>query len=154
MRWILLSLAALAVATSPSLAQHTPRDIADAYMDAYERQDFEAMRAHYAEDAVFLDPTSFDRPEVGQRIEWQGADAITRGVGAWGVAAADYTVDRSYASSGRVVYIGTVRVTYALETGPVSFDYPITTIITVADGRVAEHRDYTDFDGARRVEED
>lgn len=124
------------------------RQTAQAWLDAYQAQDFDAMRAMLSDESVFIDPTSLGRENFGDPINWQGADAILAGVGAWGVTDAEYHIERTYESPGRVIFDGSVDVTYGDPDNPVSYNFPIITIVTVADGSVIEHRDYTDFDGA------
>jgi len=149
---ILLALTACLMITGAGHAQDA-RATAEAWLRAYEAQDQDAMRALLTEDSRFVDPTSFDRPEVTERIEWTGPDAILSGVAAWGASAGEYTVSRTFEASNRVVFEAEMRVTYGEDENTVSFIYPIVTIITVEDGHVAEHRDYTDFDGMRRAED-
>jgi limonene-1,2-epoxide hydrolase len=130
----------------------SPREIAESWLHAYEAQDFEAMRALLTDESVFIDPTSFDRPEVSETINWTGPDAIIAGVSAWGISHGEYDVSRTYESSGRVVFNAVMTVAYASPNGEIVYFYPITTIITVEDGHVIEHRDYTDFEGMRPAE--
>ncbi|QNL19837.1 nuclear transport factor 2 family protein [Hyphobacterium sp. CCMP332] len=134
-----------------TLAQDsTPsRQIADAWLTAYQAQDFDAARGLLTHESVFIDPTSFGRENFGEPINWTGADAIISGISSWGLAGAEYSFDRVYESPGRVIYDGSVLVTYQ---NGARYDFPIITIVTVADGHLVEHRDYTDFDGAVRLE--
>lgn len=125
--------------------------VAEAYLAAYEAQDFDALAALYAEDAVFIDPTSFDVGEITQPIDWQGRDAILTGLRSWNVERLEYAVDRNYQASGRTVFDGAVTAVYALEDGDQHYRFPIVTIVTVQDGQVVEHRDYTDFTGMERI---
>lgn len=128
-----------------------PRVIAEAWLDAYSRQDFDRMTELMTAETVFLDPTSFEIAAVTERIEWRGPEAITSGIAAWGLDHATYTVDRTYEASRNVVFIGHVDVVYGSGDAAQTYRYPITTIVSVADGHVLEHRDYTDFSGATRI---
>ena len=130
----------------------SPRETAEAWIAAYEAQDFDAMRALLTPDSVFVDPTSFERPEVTNTINWTGPDAIIAGVSAWGISHGAYDVSRTFASSNRIVFNAIMTVVYDTPDGEIAYLYPITTIITVEDGHVVEHRDYTDFDGMRAAE--
>lgn len=123
----------------------TSMDIARAYISAYEQQDFDAMRGLMADDAVFIDPTSFDMAFVQTPIHWTGPDEILGGVSAWNIARGEYHFDRVYEAAGRVVFDASMDVYYATSEGERGFRYPIITIVTVEDGRVTEHRDYTGF---------
>mgnify|MGYP003674765716 CR=1 FL=1 len=151
---ILLTAASLAFVAAAASAQdvQSARDTAEAWLHAYEAQDFEAMRALLTDESVFVDPTSFDRPEVSETINWTGPDAIIAGVSAWGISHGEYDVSRTYESSGRVVFNAVMTVVYATPNGEIGYFYPITTIISVEDGYVIEHRDYTDFEGIRPAE--
>jgi ketosteroid isomerase-like protein len=146
-------IAVLICACVPVQAQDTlsDREIARAYLAAYEAADYDTMREYYTEDAVFIDPTSFGIPNISDTIHWQGADAIIAGISAWGVSGLEYTFDRIYESSGRVIFDGATHVIYSGDNGDVIYNYPIITIITVENGLVVEHRDYTDFAGATQV---
>jgi ketosteroid isomerase-like protein len=148
-------IAACACICSTAQAQETltPTQVATAYLETYQSGNFEGMREFYADDAVFIDPTSFEIPNMGDTIHWQGADAIIAGISAWGASGLDYTFDRVYEASGRVIFDGATHVIYTRDDGDIIYNYPIITIITVQDGQVVEHRDYTDFGGATLVTE-
>ena len=157
-RLVLFLLASLSLLTSVILstgaqAQDSAgaRDVAEAYLAAYQTQDFDQMRELYAGDAHFIDPTSFDIPQITAPIDWQGADSIIAGISSWGIQHITYHQDRSYEASNAVIFDGNADVSYATETGARIFNYPIITIITVRDGQVVEHRDYTDYAGAREI---
>ncbi|RKQ96815.1 nuclear transport factor 2 family protein [Maricaulis maris] len=149
-------LATCLLTAAPSAAQSTPdatpRHIAEAWLDAYASQNFAAMSALMTEDTRFIDPTSFDIDAVTERIEWRGPAAITAGIAAWGMDHGVYTIDRTYEASGQVVFNGHMDVVYGTGDDAQTFRYPITTIIAVVDGHVAEHRDYTDFNNAAPVQ--
>jgi ketosteroid isomerase-like protein len=121
----------LTLMSGVAMAQDTPEAVAEAYLAAYQAQDFAALETLYAEDAVFIDPTS----------------ETVAGIRGWGATRLEYTIDRSYSASGHVVFDGAVAAIYETQTGSVAYRYPIITIVTVEDGHVTEHRDYTDFSG-------
>ncbi|MAC87987.1 MAG: hypothetical protein CMF73_01545 [Maricaulis sp.] len=149
---VLLSVGITPVTSAqPASVDLAPRALAEAWLDAYARQDFDRMRSLMTADTVFVDPTSFEVAAVTQPIDWRGPEAITAGIAAWGMDHAVYTVDRSYEASGNVVFSGHIDVVYGDGASSQTFRYPITTIIRVADGHVVEHRDYTDFAGALRI---
>ena len=126
------------------------RAVAEAYIAAYESQDYDAMRTLYADDAVFVDPTSFHLPSMPP-IDWQGSETIIAGITSWGIARLEYHLDNSFTASGAVIFDGTADVVYSIPAGDRVFNYPIVTIITVSDGHVVEHRDYTDYAGSREI---
>jgi len=146
-----LIVCALAV-TSTAQAQETTssRQTADAWLTAYQAQDFDVVRQYLNDDSVFIDVTSFGREEFSGPIDWTGAEAIVAGITSWGLESVVYNFERVYESPGRVIYDGSALVTY--QNGAL-YNYPIISIVTVADGHLVEHRDYTDFDGATRVED-
>jgi len=154
---IRISLGAILLLTASNslvFAQETSpaRQTAEAWIAAYEAQDFDAMRALLTDGSHFIDPTSLGRENFGNPIDWQGADQILEGIAGWGVTHAEYHVERSYESPGRVIFNGSIDVTYGSPENPLSYNFPIVTIITVDDGHVAEHRDYTDFEGATALQ--
>jgi ketosteroid isomerase-like protein len=128
-----------------------PVAVAEAYLAAYEAQDFDALRTLYAENAVFIDPTSADVQPITPPISWRGRETIIEGLRSWGVARMDYTLDRSFHASGQVVFDGTSDVVYQTPNGELTYRFPIITILTVEDGQVTEHRDYTDYAGMREL---
>lgn len=127
------------------------RQVAETYMQAYQAQDFEVLETLYSDDALFVDPTSYDVAPITSPIRWEGPDAIIAGLQGWGVARMTYSLDRSFEASGQVIYDGVSDVVYATANGPVTYRFPIITIITVEDGQVSEHRDYTDYAGMQRL---
>jgi limonene-1,2-epoxide hydrolase len=135
-------------------AQAASDAVARAYLEAYETQDFETLAGLYAADARFVDPTSFDVPDTTPPIDWQGPEAILAGLQSWGVVEVDYQIDRSFTASGRTVFDGSVTAVFANDGEAVRYLFPIVTIVTVVDGQVVEHRDYTDYAGARRIMEE
>lgn len=147
------TLAAIAALGLPAVVMADPdsdRTVAEAYLSAYQHQDYDRMRALYAVDAVFVDPTSFRLPQMPP-IDWQGPDAILEGIASWGISGLEYHLERSYSASGAVVFDGSADAIYATPSGLRTFNYPIVTIITISDGLVIEHRDYTDYANSREV---
>lgn len=142
---ILPALSAFVALVPPDAGDARP--VAEAYLDAYQSQDFEALAALYAADASFIDPTSFDVGDITPPISWRGKAQILDGLASWGVVRLDYAIDRSFAASGRVVFDGAVTAVYATQSGQRAFVFPIVTIVTVDAGEVIEHRDYTDYAG-------
>jgi len=135
-------------------APDTVRPVADAYMEAYQAQDFEVLSGLYAEDAIFVDPTSFDVAPITSPIRWQGSDAIIDGIQGWSVTSMRYTLERTYEASGHVIYDGISDVEFGTPEGAVTYRFPIITIITVENGQATEHRDYTDYAGMQRQPDD
>lgn len=146
----LAAMAALGLTSAVMADANSDRAVAEAYLTAYEHQDYDTMRALYAADANFVDPTSFHLPQMPP-IDWRSPDAIIEGISSWGVSGLEYHLDRSYTASGAVVFDGNADVIYATPSGARIFNYPIVTIITVSDRLVVEHRDYTDYANSREI---
>ncbi|MCF8880498.1 nuclear transport factor 2 family protein [Hyphobacterium sp. SN044] len=143
----LTAAAVLTFTGAAAQAQDAPEAVAEAYLAAYQAQDFVALEALYAEDAVFIDPTSEAIQGIGGPFNWTGREAILAGIRGWGATRLEYEIDRTWSASGHVVFGGAVAAIYETETGSVAYRYPIITIVTIEDGHVTEHRDYTDFSG-------
>lgn len=146
-------------AAGPAAAQPAQRGdaatiaAATAYLDAYQAFDLERLEALYAEDATFDDPTSLRLAGVdGAPFVFRGRDAILNGIRFWmqnSVTSLRYDVEDVYESSGRVVFIGAAS-TIGPE-GSAQWRFRIVTIVTIENGLVVEHRDYTDYWGATQV---
>lgn len=143
-------------ASSPKTAMEatlSTLDIAQAYLQAYEAQDFDRLRGYYSDDAVFIDQTSFGVAQVEEDIHWQGPDAIIAGIKSWGLARGQYRLDRVFESSNIVVFDAEMDAVYETSAGTRIYRYPIITILTIENGKVMEHRDYTAFNNVTDVSE-
>ena len=146
-------LAALAMSGSGQASDAmSPIDIAQRYIAAYEAQDFDTMRALYASEARFIDPNSFEMDHLTPDIDWHGPDEILAGIASWGLVRGHYRIDRMYEASGRVVFDADIDVVYATPEGEQIYRFPIITILTIENGLVVEHRDYTGFNEIQRLE--
>lgn len=124
---------------------------ARAYLDAYARLDLVALERFYAEDAAFNDPTSEAVADIGGPFIWRGRREILAGIGRWKLStkSLNYRLDRVYEASNHVVFVGEVLPLVAGANGTTQYAYPIVTIVTIANGKVVEHRDYTNYAAAR-----
>lgn len=120
---------------------------ANAYLDAYAKLDITALERLYAEDAVFNDPTSANVQGIGGPFVWRGRREILAHLREWAktTKSLNYDVERRYEASNHVVFVGAVKPLVKTAKGDVQHRYPIVTIITIANGRVSEHRDYTNY---------
>lgn len=120
---------------------------ANAYLEAYARLDTAALERLYAEDAVFNDPTSAAVPGIGGPFAWKGRAEILGRLREWAktTKSLTYDVERLFEASNHVVFVGAVRPLVKTAQGEVQYRYPIVTIITITNGRVSEHRDYTNY---------
>lgn len=150
---LLLGLAIPAMAAGNNHGNEAVIAGAEAYLKAYQALDLRAVEALLAPDARFEDPTSTDVPGIGGPFRWEGRDAVIAGLRGWtqSVRRIDYTIRDRYEASGRVVFIGTAAALIAAPSGLVRTNFPIVTIVTLRDGKVIEHRDYTDYAGAATV---
>jgi ketosteroid isomerase-like protein len=153
MFWVALAFAAPAAAQTAQRGDAATIAAATAYLDAYQAFDLQRLQALYAEEATFDDPTSLLLTGVnGAPFVFRGRDAILSGIRYWiqnSVTSLHYDVEDVYESSGRVVFIGAANT--AGPNGSVNWRFRIVTIVTIENGLVVEHRDYTDYAGATRV---
>lgn len=153
MLWLMLA------ATAPAAAQTVQRGdeaviaAATAYLDAYQALDLPRLEALYAEEATFDDPTSLRAQNVGGPFVWRGRAEILAGIRLWArsISSLRYDIEDIYEASGRVVFVGAVNPTVVTPNGSIQFRYRVVTIVTIENGRVSEHRDYTDYAGASQV---
>ncbi|MBP6014738.1 MAG: nuclear transport factor 2 family protein [Alphaproteobacteria bacterium] len=126
---------------------------ANAYLAAYAKLDINALERLYTEDAVFNDPTSTNVPGIGGPFVWKGRAEILAHLREWAktTKSLNYDVERRYEASNHVVFVGAVKPLVKTAKGDVQYRYPIVTIITIANGRVSEHRDYTNYAAGRVV---
>lgn len=126
---------------------------AEAYLAAYQALDLPAIAAAMTPDARFEDPTSTDVPGIGGPFKWDGRDAVIAGLRTWtqSVRRIDYIIRDMYEASGRVVFIGTASALIETRDGAARTTFPI---VTIRDGKVIEHRDYTDYAGAKTAKVD
>lgn len=126
---------------------------ANAYLDAYAKLDTNALAGLYSEDAVFNDPTSTLVQGIGGPFVWRGRAEIIAHIREWAktTKSLNYDVEHRYESSNHVVFVGTVKPLIMAPKGDVQYAYPIVTIITIKDGLVTEHRDYTNYAAGRVV---
>lgn len=156
MKWLAMFL--LILGTRPVQAETVSGDAAPisaarTYLEAYQRLDLQQLERYYTEDVEFNDPTSLRVSGIGGPFVWRGREAVLAGVRRWAqsVQSLNYDVERIYEASGRVVFSGTVTSVTRTPGGVARYRYPIVTILTISDGRVSEHRDYTDYAGAVRL---
>lgn len=126
---------------------------ANAYLDAYAKLNITALERLYAEDAAFNDPTSAHVQGIGGPFIWRGRTEILAHLREWAktTKSLNYDVERRYEASNHVVFVGAVEPLVKTAKGDVQYRYPIVTIITIANGRVSEHRDYTNYAAGRVV---
>ncbi len=158
---VIMAFAAFSLAaTSPSSAKGTQRgdstiiEAATRYLDAYQSLDLDRLESLYVEGAAFDDPTSLHVQGIGGPFVWRGRTNILAGIRSWivgGVTALEYEIEDTYEASGRVVFIGAINSFVAAPNGIARYRYRIVTIVTIENGLVSEHRDYTDYAGAVQV---
>lgn len=128
--------------------------IIDDYMKAFFAFDVKKLSEYYTEDAIFRDPTS----EVwGEESAWNmdGKEQIMKKMNSflsnYDEVTIQYNVKTRYESGGHHVFTGKSKVSYekqgALETACVA----VTSVVSVKDGKVVEHRDYYDYDNFKKI---
>lgn len=129
--------------------------LADAWLSTIEAQDWAAMGALLAEDAVYEDPTAAD--ERGAPLRYEGREAI---VEFWRTSSVDsgarnirYRVDERFESGGVTVF--TLWLTLGVGGGYWDVDTDVlwlsgrqVTVVTERDGRIVRVADHVDYDRA------
>jgi ketosteroid isomerase-like protein len=161
LRFMTIALAAFILIGAPPATAATgqrgdPAIIAAAirYLDAYQALDLERLKALYSEDAAFNDPTSIHIRGIGGPFVWRGRTNILNGMRTWmagGVTALQYDLEDVYEASGCVVFVGSINSFVSAPSGKTQYRYRIVTVVTIENGLVSEHRDYTDYAGAAEV---
>ncbi len=125
-------------------------NLADDYMQAYSEFDMKRLAEFYSDDAIFIDPTS----EIwgDKAVKMYGKEQIFKRWEAlflrFDKISAAYNVKTKYHSAGHSVYTGKVKFS-TVKKGEAETSTScafITTIISVKEGKVVEHRDYFDYD--------
>jgi ketosteroid isomerase-like protein len=133
-------------------AEATPLDTASRYLDAYRHFDVAGMASFYEDDAVFTDPTSEIYGKDAYNME--GKDKIVKRlngfVGMYDSISLDFRVSDTYESAGHVVFLGKAKVILVKDGSKSTMCGKLTTIISVKDEKVIEHRDYFDYDAANK----
>lgn len=156
MTFVAFLLSCVAGAADKTVQRGDPEIIGTAsrYLDAYQSLDLAMLETFYSDDADFNDPTSIEVRGIGGPFVWRGRANILEGMRSWlagGVTSLKYEIDDVYEASGRVVFVGAINSFIAAPAGLVQFHYRIVTIVTIENGLVSEHRDYTDYAGATKV---
>lgn len=141
--------------SSLACAEETPASdaavvVAEQYLAAYETFEPAKMAPFLHKDAVFSDPTSTNQTADGGPFEFDGKEAVLKGLGDYAAQykrfTLNYDVERRYESNGVVVFVA--QLSYEGETKDAqtfSGAEPIVTVITVKDGKVIRHTDFFDY---------
>lgn len=121
--------------------------VAEQYLAAYKVFDLDKMGAFYTDDAVFIDPTSEVFGEHNYHM--QGKDAILKKLGTFvassGPIVLDFDMQTQFEVAGYAVYQAKLKVSAGEGDKFSTGCGHITTVITVKNGKVSEHRDYFDY---------
>ena len=132
------------------IAQGADSSVADAYMKVYtdSKASFEELGKLYSKDVVFRDPTSDKWGEYAWNIDGRSKilEAMKTHASQFDEISISYRTQVKYTSSGHTVYTGKVKLSQVKDNVLETICSPITTIISVRDGKVVEHRDYVDYD--------
>ena len=153
------TLATLILTTSTlvtSLAHGDALSVADNYMKAYAKFDLDAMSKFYADDAIFRDPTSDMWGDYAWNMD--GKEKIISRMKAffndYESGSASYAIKEKYESSGHTIYTGKVKYSLTKNGELQTRCMRISTVVSVKDGKVVEHRDYIDyanFDTSKKI---
>jgi len=148
-------LLAVGCASTPGPLERDDTRPADAWLSAIEAQDWAALGALLADDAVYEDPTAAD--ERGAPLRFEGRDAI---VAFWRDSSDDseardirYRIDDSFESGGVTVLtlwltIGVGGAYWDVDTEVLWLSGRQITVVTERDGRIVRVADHVDYDAA------
>lgn len=133
-------------------AQRSVAEVARAYFERYAAWDVDGLRAFYDERSVWSDPTT---AEIGPRVgPVTGADAIVNLLrsSTRGIDDLRFEFEEQFSSGDRAIAIGRLKYTLrgkniAPNARDVAFDLRVVAVLRVADGKVLEHTDFSDFRG-------
>ncbi|VVT09785.1 nuclear transport factor 2 family protein [Erythrobacter sp. EC-HK427] len=150
---MILAGAALAFAI-PAAAQETPdytqvsvetAPVTDAYIAAYTRRDWDALEPLLADDARFSDTTA---TRLFGPVLSEGREAIMQRfrVSYASITHMEFTHGTRIVSGENGIYEGVLHWGLDLGNGTIVDSVtPMVVLLTVADGKVTEHRDYVDY---------
>ena len=128
-------------------------NVADEYIEAYYVFDVEKIGAFYADDAKFNDPTSeiFGKYAFVQSGKLEILKGLNKFVANYDEISMAVDIKQQYESAGHNVYTGMAKVT-TVKGGVLKTSCAfLTTIISVKDEKVVEHRDYYDYKMAQKT---
>lgn len=150
---ILVIVAVLLFATDVLAADEpgSPREIAEQYLALHTAGDIEAMGDLLAPDASFSDTTA--PSDIGGPIHWQGREAILSGMAQFkqttGLVGMSRTPRLVFESNGVTVFEGRAMAYFPTPTSRTwRWSAETITIVTVRDGKVVRHEDFSDYAGA------
>ena len=121
--------------------------LADRYLDAYRDFDVQKMAEFYSDDAVFIDPTA--EFWGGDGFNKQGKETVVAGlndfVSKFDDINLDFNVDHHYEAAGYNVYTGMAKLELLKKGKLTTSCGRLTTIVSVKEDKVIEHRDYFDY---------
>ncbi|MEN7538551.1 nuclear transport factor 2 family protein [Aurantiacibacter flavus] len=150
-----LAAASLTIAAPVAAEEAPPRDytavsaatapVAEAYFQAYTSRDWDALEGLLADNATFRDPTA---TLVFGGVESVGREAMMERfrLGYAGITHMEFTPFRQIVSGDVALAEGALH--WGLDLGEghtVDSVTPMVIVLTLADGKVVEHRDYVDY---------
>jgi len=127
--------------------------IADKYIIEYQKFDVDKMVNYYADDVVFIDPTSEIYGENNFHMQGKKniVDKFTSLIKSYGQFTLKYNIKQKFETAGYVVYQGVLKSSTVNGDSTYSGCGAITTILTFKAGKITEHRDYFDYNGYKRT---
>ncbi len=147
MRNIFIGIILFSILSQANIAISRELSVADEYMKAYAIFDLKKMEKFYSTNAKFLDPTSevWGEHAFMKHSKEEIIAGLTSFISNYDKVSLEYSIRERYESAGHNVYSGKTKVTLRKNGVIETSCAPITTIITVKDGKVIEHRDYFDY---------
>lgn len=136
-----------------SISARAESNVADEYIKAYYVFDVERIGAFYADEAKFNDPTSeiFGQYAFIQSGKFEILEGLSAYVANYDKISMAIDIKQQYESAGHNVYTGMAKVT-TVKGGVLKTSCAfLTTIISVKDKKVVEHRDYYDYKMAEKT---
>jgi ketosteroid isomerase-like protein len=128
-------------------------DVAQRYLAAYSEFDIDRMADFYAEDAVFIDPTT---EYWGEMFVAEGRQAIVdklKGfVGGFDEFSVTYHPEVRFDTAGYHIVSGMMKTRQVKDGDITTSCAPVVTIVSIKGGKVTEHRDYFDYEAGQENE--
>lgn len=133
-------------------AQRSVAEVARAYFERYAAWDVEGLRTFYDQRSVWSDPTTAEiGPQVGPVTGPEAIVGLLRS-STRGIDDLRFEFEEQFSSGDRAIAIGRLKYTLrgksiAPGARDVPFNLRVVAVLRIADGKVLEHTDFSDFRG-------
>jgi len=126
---------------------------ADQYIIEYQQFNVDKMVNYYADNVVFIDPTSeiYGKNNFHMEGKKNIVDKFTSLIKSYGQFTLKYDIKQKFETAGYVIYQGILKSSTKNGDNIYSGCGAITTILTFKEGKITEHRDYFDYNGYQRT---